>query len=191
MIRRSWLILALALVFTVGTLQAANDREIKHEKREIRQDKREIARTRALHERLVESIDMWHNAWLKSDRSQVRDLRQRMMLALIDDVKKSNYRLNRHESESRRSQIQTRQNQSDRHGSRQEAADDAADMEQAREVVRGKTRLLQALNSTESFSIQYRLLGDYLGLLRRELGMARLELAEDVSELREDRRARP
>ncbi len=39
---------------------------------------------------------------------------------------------------------------------------------------------------TDAFSNKYRLLGDYIDLLRRELGMTRLELAEDIKERHED-----
>jgi hypothetical protein len=41
-----------------------------------------------------------------------------------------------------------------------------------------KEELYQAMNRTDAFSNKYRLLGDYKDLLRRELGMPRLNVAE-------------
>jgi hypothetical protein len=47
------------------------------------------------------------------------------------------------------------------------------------ETLQSKRVLVDAITRTDAFSNKYRLLGDYVGLLRREVGLPKLKLAVD------------
>jgi len=73
---------------------------------------------------------------------------------------------------------------------RADLREDVSDLNQAKQLLSVKERLASTLKQSTAFSNKYRLLGDYLEVLRRELGITRVELAEDVKELHEDRAER-
>ena len=54
-------------------------------------------------------------------------------------------------------------------------------------LLRTKLRLKASFVHSTTFSAKYRLLGDYVEVLRNQLGIVRVELAEDLEELKEDR----
>jgi hypothetical protein len=51
-------------------------------------------------------------------------------------------------------------------------------------ILNSKQVLLYRLKNTESFSLKLRALGNYQELLKKELGLNKVELAEDVREVK-------
>ena len=194
MVKNAWLISTLLVGLAAGGLVAGDGKEVQDSEQKIQQEKREIARTKAKHEHLSHAVDLWHDAWLKGDMDKIRESKHEILVSILDDIKKSSDRISSYGIKSRRSQFEARKQKhlaSRESAERQDGEEEPAEFKRAKEMIQVKTRLLQALNNTVSFSIQYRLLGDYLGLLRRELGMARLELAEDVSKPNDSRNTHP
>ncbi len=57
--------------------------------------------------------------------------------------------------------------------------DEAMDLQIAIKSLNAKESLYRSINKTKAFSNKYRLLGDYINLLRRELELPRLKLATE------------
>jgi len=57
--------------------------------------------------------------------------------------------------------------------------DEALDLQEAIGTLNAKESLYRSINKTKAFSNKYRLLGDYINLLRRELELPRLKLATE------------
>jgi len=68
---------------------------------------------------------------------------------------------------------------------RRDWRDDRADLKKMEGLLKAKERLYTSLRKSQSFSGKYRLLGDYLELLKREVRAEKIEVAEDVRELKE------
>ncbi|MEA3297551.1 MAG: hypothetical protein U9R56_06775 [candidate division Zixibacteria bacterium] len=60
------------------------------------------------------------------------------------------------------------------------------DFNRARKTLKIKQRLMASFVKSSAFSSKYRLRCDYMEIVRREFGMMRVELAEDIEEFRED-----
>ena len=58
-------------------------------------------------------------------------------------------------------------------------SDEALDLQIAISSLNAKESLYRSINKTKAFSNKYRLLGDYINLLRRELELPRLKLATE------------
>lgn len=170
MFRRVWFTLAILLTVTAGTLREAASQELD-------QGRKAVARTQSHHDQLRTGVDLWHDAWLKGDRSKIEQYRQEIFLTLLEDIKLSSQEVSRYANAHRQSSLKSRRGQREDPKDKMEMAAKEAELNRVKEMVQIKTRLLQALNATESFGTQYRLLGDYLGLLRKQLSASRLELA--------------
>lgn len=176
------------LLLAAGSLSARNS-EIGQDRKEIRQDRIELAQTQSAFKKLNRAVDFWHDAWLKGDGKKIEQYEQGFCHIIRDDIEASRRLISRHEDELRRSAAefgQRHDSKAARKDDRADMRDDIADLKRARGLVKVKERLYRTLVRSSAFSNQYRLLGDYLDLLARELGMGRLELAEDIEERHED-----
>lgn len=180
----------VALAFAVGAAAGESYFEKKQDKKEIRQDKGVLGATSAVLDRLTRSIDLWVEANLKGDGKNIHKYETAIFEQIRADIASSRRLVERYEAEVRRSTSEYNRPHDTRAGHRDDRADlrdDVKDLHQARQLLRVKERLASSLHRTTAFSNKYRLLGDYKEVLRRELGMARVELAEDVNELHKDR----
>ena len=132
------------------------------------------------YELLSHSVDLWHDAMLKGDERKTKECRQAIQKFLEEDI------------ESNRSLVKML--------TQQVVVNSAVESNQGKNLVEQKPKtklskadreligrlgnliktkelLIEAMRRTEAFSNQYRLLGDYLDLLRKELDMPRLQYA--------------
>ncbi|MEW6052136.1 MAG: hypothetical protein AB1644_13870 [Candidatus Zixiibacteriota bacterium] len=134
----------------------------------------EYYRSGNLPEKLAYSIDLWHDAILKSDDKRAEECETRMQTLLAVDIAADQQLLG----------ISTPQ----RAVSARELADHSTDslgwisldmetFNQTYDIVYAKQRLYENIKQSDSFSNRYRLLWDYIELTRRELGLPRLRLA--------------
>jgi len=179
----------LVLAFTSGAA-AGNYLEKKQDKSEIRQDKMELVATSAALARLSGTIDRWVEANLTGHNKKANSYEESIFEQIQADIASSQRQLERYEAEvhsSAREYNSLPQSRAARHDDRADLRDDVKDLYLAGRLLKEKERLASSLRKVTTFSNKYRLLGDYMEVMRRELGMAKVELVEDVNELREDR----
>jgi len=179
----------LVLAFASGAA-AGNYLEKKQDKREIRQDKMELVATSAALARLSGTIDRWVEANLTGHNKKAHRYEESILEQIQADIASSRRQLERYEAEVRSSAKEynlLHQSRAARHDDRVDLRDDVKDLHLTGRLLKEKERLASALHKVATFSNKYRLLGDYMEVMRRELGMAKVELVEDANELREDR----
>lgn len=183
------LAIAAGFLLLATTLLAGSRPEKAADRREIRQDKNELYQTGVAMERLTTTMDNWVDANLQGKDKDVDRLEKVILQQIETDIAASRQQIERAETEvisSRREYHPRYQSAASRHDNRLDLKDDVRDLTVTRKLLKAKQQIAASLQKTAAFSNKYRLLGDYIDLLRRELGMTRLELAEDIKERRED-----
>ncbi|MFQ5452983.1 MAG: hypothetical protein ACE5D6_02205 [Candidatus Zixiibacteriota bacterium] len=183
-----YLISALFLVPSIGT--AGNNHELHHDKKEIKQDKKVINYSQNLLDKLSTAIDYWHDAYLKGDRKKITIYEKKINIIIENDIKLTSRKISKAENEVKLSAIESKVNKGSKIARLDDKADlrnDKKDLIKASNLLKVKKRLLHGLRKGDSFSYKYRLLGDYQEIIRRELGIERIELVEDFKELHEDK----
>lgn len=172
-----------------GSAIAADSNEVKADKIELQKDKQEFQQTRMIYKKLHHGVDLWHDANLKGDTDKIRKYRNRLFELIRSDLTNSRQEIARGEAELSRSwkEFKGEQPKSDEKADdRHDLRDDVNDLKQRQLLARTKAKLFVTLKRSEAFSNRFRLLNDYLDLLRGELNINRIEVAEDIKELRED-----
>lgn len=167
---KSILVLTIVVlaVFLVGSVGAANPDELK-------QDKAELKQTKNCLNKLGSLVDKWHEANLDGNEKKVRQLEHAIINTIIKDLNATFHAAERAEKEKREA----------RYGKGSKAClDDETDFAAARIILNSKQVLLYRLKNSDSFSLKLRALANYQELLKKELGMAKVELAEDVREVK-------
>lgn len=180
----------IILAFASSAAAPGNNLEKKQDKREIRQDKRELGATSATLDRLSGTIDHWVEANLIGHNKKARSYEESILEQIQADIASSRQQLERYEAEvhsSAREYNRLPQSRAARHDDRADLSDDVKDLHLAKRLLKEKERLASSLRKVTTFSNKYRLLGDYIEVMRRELGIVKVELVEDANELREDR----
>lgn len=179
---KSMVALTVALVVSLcASVQAAGQQQQSADKKEIIQDKNELKRSRDCLDRLNSLIDRWHEANLEGNEKKIHKYEQAIINTLIKDINATFHWVSNAESERTRSREQVRAGEAPK-----AALDDERDLARVRVLLASKQGVLYKLRESESFSFRYRLLANYQDLLRKELGMVRVELAEDVKDVRID-----
>ncbi|UCG62487.1 MAG: hypothetical protein JSV52_04160 [Candidatus Zixiibacteriota bacterium] len=155
-----------------GTVWAENPDELKQDRREIRSSKASL-------DKLNRLIDKWHEANLAGDNKKVRQYELAIINLFVKDLNATFHALDRAERE----RAKERKGQ-DKGGWVADEKDFAA----ARTILASKQVLLYKWKVSDSFSLKYLVLSNYRRLLKKELGMAALEFAEDVREIKKDKR---
>ncbi len=179
----------LVLTFASGAA-AGNYLEKKQDKRDIRQDKKELRATSAALARLSGTVDRWVEANLTGHNKKARGYEESILEQIQADIVSSKQQLERYEAEvssSAKEYNRPHQSRVVRHDDRADLHDDAKDLHLARQLLKEKERLALSLRKVTAFSNKYRLLGDYMDVMQRELGIIKVELVEDAKEFREDR----
>ena len=174
---------AILVVAFAGT-SFAGDKEIESNFFDIRLDVKEMNRTDRITQDLSHEIDLWHDAILKRNGKRVRK-HQKQIFKLIDsDIKARSIAVGRYEREASKS-VRGIVNgvRADEPVSAEEkyaAKDGIKDLRKARQLVKAKEILYDSIKRTETFSNRFRLLSDYLEIVKRENRMNKIELAEDI-----------
>ena len=180
-------IIAILLVFSV--VFAANGKyEKKQDIKEIHQDKKDIGKTRTTLGKLKQKIDIWHEANLFGNTGLCREKEIEILDILDEDINATKARIEKYRQEVNRSGFESRRahySKVQKIDDRRDFRDDKSDLKTAQNLYKVKKRLYLSLKKTSSFSNKYRLLGDYVSILNREMGLKKLELAEDYQEIRE------
>jgi len=195
MAQKKYYLISFIIMFalTAGVAVAGNYFEKRQDRKEIRQDKKELGATSATYTKLSSNIDRWVEANLKGNDKKAQNYEEVILELIGADITSTRRMIEQHKAEVLRS---TREYNSlhntrvARCDDRADLREDVSDLNQAKQLLSVKERLASTLKQSTAFSNKYRLLGDYLEVLRRELGITRVELAEDVKELHEDRAER-
>ena len=161
--------LASPAALVAGDCRASSDTSLL-----VPESLREYYGTGDLPEKLAYSIDLWHDASLKSDEKRAAECETRIQALLAIDIAADQLLLGistPHRSVSAR-EMANRSGDS--------LGWISLDMEtfnQTYDIVYAKQRLYESIKVSSSFSNRYRLLWDYIELTRRELGLPRLRLA--------------
>jgi hypothetical protein len=180
----------LVSVLTSGAVAAGNYLEKKQDKREISQDKKELGTTSATLDRLSVTIDRWVETNLTGHNKKANSYEESILAQIKADIASSQRQLERFEAEvhsSAKEYNHFHQSPVAHRDDRADLRDDVKDLHLARRLLKEKERLASSLHKAKAFSNKYRLLGDYMEVMRRELDIVRVELAEDVNELHEDK----
>jgi len=185
MVRRISLLAAIFMLAFAGVI-FAGDKNVESSAFDIRFDIREMSRTDKMSQELSHEIDLWHDAILKRNAKRVRKHQKRIFSLIDSDIRARSQAVRRYEREANKSVRNVVENvRADEPVSASEkyaAKDDIKDLRKARQLVKAKEILFDSIKRTETFSNRYRLLGDYLEIVRRENRMNRIELAENSSQ---------
>ena len=128
---------------------------------------------------VAEQIDQAFEAWVEATLNGVDDvalLKERSLLEVL------RYDLNMTEARVRelaRQAVLAQDSGSSRRF--EDAAVSRADFKEALSCLKAKRAIIGSLERTEAFSNKYRLFGDYLAVIRQELGLRPVKLAESES----------
>ncbi|MFH1686923.1 MAG: hypothetical protein ABIE70_05305 [bacterium] len=158
--------------------------------REIAKDRQSLEAGKSRIKQLSHLIDLWHDANLKGDQSKIDQLAQQLEEMLHRDMDATARAISQAQAEKARSAREFHRGHrhwSEKVDDKRDLSDDIHDADQLRETLKVKKRLAASISKSPAFSNRYRLLGDYMDVMRHEVGMTRLELAEDIGELDQDR----
>jgi hypothetical protein len=165
-----------------GQLQKRSDRQ------ELGRGGQALAEVKSTVARLTRAIDLWHEANIHNAARLVKE-REKEILNIVEADIRSNatfvltcrLEVDRSERELEGPHATAAGKADDRRDWR----DDRANLKRMEGILKVKERLYTSLRRSESFSSKYRLLGDYVDMLRQELRSQKIEVAEDVSEAQE------
>lgn len=155
---------------------------------ELRGDRKEINQTRATYDLLSHTIDLWHDANLKGTGARIEQYEKEIVSIAKNDIRTSEILVAQYRHEVVRSRAEASRPNTSRVGrvdDRTDLRDDRQDAKQARTIVQVKQRLIASFVKSTQFSNKYRLINDYLAVLKGELKAHQVELAEDVREFKE------
>lgn len=118
------------------------------------------------------AIDHWYDAILSGDDGQAHKCEKQLLKTLKADINRSQEQVQRLSS-----QLTSPEAKSPVVDSSLNPLKDS--LEQLKTLLTTKQMLVDAIARTDALSNKYRLLGDYVGLLRREVGLPKLKLAVD------------
>jgi len=184
------ILVALASLALGGVAVASGNAEKKQDRVEVKKDQQHLKTTKKNLRRLAHTVDLWHDANLKGDQNAVSKWTRDMYQILQEDVNSTQAMVSACEREvgqSAREFQSGHRRWSEKIDDRQDLTDDQKDLLKAQQMLGAKKRLIKSWSNSEAFSNKYRLINDYLGLMRTQTGMKRMELAEDIGELHEGR----
>lgn len=181
MLTRSILV-TLLLVLPAAGATAGSTPEKAADKQEIKQDHQFLKHIRKTLDELDRAIDLWHDANLKGGDKKIALAHEKIQQILQADITTSWDRIGESEIEVFKSAEEFKSTPSTGNGHKDGRVDlrgDIKNLKQAKIVLRTKERLYSSIEKSSAFSNKYRLLGDYTDVLKKQLGLSRIELAED------------
>jgi len=191
MVRRLVFITA-GLILALAVMGFAGDNSVVSNsvKKEFRFDVRESERTNEVVKNLSHEIDLWHDSALKRNGKRMRAHEKRIFEIIEADIQARDRVIYRYENEAGGS-IKDVVSQPGPAAmapavEKREMQDDIKDLRKAKQLVKAKELLFDSIKRTDTFSNRYRLLGDYLEIVKRESRMNGVELAEDAVQGKKD-----
>ena len=163
MYTRSWLAM-VALTAGVATIVSADPRKSSPDSNQYRNSV-------SVADSLNVTIDQWYDAALH-DQGRAHGFEKQLLKSLQKDIDNTQGRIRQ-----LRDQISSSGGQISSTDSVPNPLSDS--LTRLSEIVRTKRALVDAITRTDALSNKYRLLGDYVGLIRREVGLPKLKLAVD------------
>ncbi|HEX2898071.1 MAG TPA: hypothetical protein VHP63_08495 [candidate division Zixibacteria bacterium] len=191
MVRRL-ILTAAGLVLALSICAMAGDNGVASAaaKKEFRFDVREAERTATVEKNLSHEIDLWHDSALKRNGKRMRAHEKRIFDMIQDDLQARDRLIYRYENEAAGSVKNVVQEPGTVSAApaveKRQAVNDIKDLRKARQLLKAKELLFDSIKRTDTFSNRYRLLGDYLEIVRRESRLNTVELAEDGHELNKE-----
>lgn len=186
MVRRLVIVFAGLFLFGAISALAGNGDNVKVNA-EFRFDVKEAERTESVFKDLSHEIDLWHDAALKRNGKRMRSHEKRIFDLVENDIQARDRVVFRYENEKNASvHNAVKDGQPGQRVNVNESSqirDDVKDLRKARQLVKAKQMLYDSIKRTDTFSNRYRLLGDYLEIVKRESRLNRVELAEDASDV--------
>lgn len=137
-------------------------------------------------DKLTKLIDEWHAAVLASERGRSERIENKILSVISEDITSQQMRVRElaHEVTSEPPVKSSADQGVDGKEYRENPVPNDAAENEFREhhtLLKAKQIIARSVRNSKAFSNKYRLLGDYVDLLRRELGMARVKWANNAS----------
>ncbi len=174
-------LLLMAVLLVSASVAAAGPGQCEHKQSEsqIEQDQNNLASTKLTLKRLTHAVDLWHDANLKGDRTAIEKCEMALQDLMEHDLDLTQAQLSQDGKAAAQSALGFKR------GARSwsEQVDDQNDLGKEKQLFGAKKRLANTWANSDAFSNKYRLINDYLDVLRRQTGTERIQLAEDTEEL--------
>lgn len=115
------------------------------------------------------TIDLWHDASLKADNKAVAEHKQMMFDIISDDIKENYQSVSYAKLDASYTKEETK------NSANKNLVDDLNNDENS---LKTKKLLLASLKNSKSFAYSYRLLADYLQLLKNDIDANKIEIAD-------------
>jgi hypothetical protein len=126
-------------------------------------------------ENLSHHIDLWHDAILKGNREKAGHYEREIQRILRSDIRETRKAV-RYYARRAAAESSLEDDQEQVSGDGQETAVEFA-LRRSVSLLSSKTQLSRSFDRTDAFSNKYRLVNDYVGLLRKQLEMPQPKLA--------------
>jgi hypothetical protein len=180
------LIILIIALFSTGNIALADSRDENTEVGDQASHELDsIFRPQTTHDLLSYTVDLWHDAKLKGDKRKVREYAAEIDRILVRDIKAGKQLLKmivREPVVDKEADRGGSENLLEETNQKRLSKEDRQYIEQMVSIISTKEALLDSMRRSTAFSNRYRLLGNYINLLRRELGMSRLKFAHDNEE---------
>ncbi len=167
------LLLIWVTMATAGTLSVAQD--TKQPAEQLSRNSTDIEMTM---ENLLHHVDLWHDAILKGDRQRVRYYEQEIRGILRSDITATEQTVRHYARKAALAKHKQTQDQQPV-GVKSTKATERRLFRQSLTLLNTKEHLSRSFIRTEAFSNKYRLINDYIDLLRKQLDMPHPELASE------------
>ncbi len=139
-------------------------------------------------DRLEHAVDLWHDANLKGNRAGAEEKYESILVLLGQDIVSSRRMLRLFAQERLLQHSATdieEKNLLESNGHEAEMEVERKEIEQLAALINTKVAIKDAIDRSKVFSNRYRLLGDYINLLRKELDIPKVKLALEMAEAEE------
>ena len=174
MFRILFMTLSIILIcFAIGLSEDNNNQETWNSIIETQQANGDIKQTETSLVKLAHYIDLWHKANLKGDRKLILSYEEDILDVIKFDIRTSQAFVTYNEKK-----------EADENDKSTYLYDPGwKNINKMSSILKAKKRLAGSFTRTTSFSNKLRLLGDYQELMRRELDLSRVKLAEDWEDM--------
>lgn len=171
-----------SLLILLATVASADSNQ------DTKQSGKQINSTIVAFNNLSLAIDFWHDASLKGNRKAVLEHTEMIHEIISEDIKDSYTSISYAKLEASYSKEKNKDNQNNNSkiDEKHDFKNNKRDLQNEESVLNAKKMLLSALKKSKSFGYSYRLLADYLQLLKQELDAEKIELAGDDAESNDD-----
>ncbi len=157
----------LVILFSFGFTDDNNNQKIWDNIVETQQVDRDSKQIKVSMVKLSHFVDLWHKANLKGDNKKVFQYEQDILAVVQYDLQVS------HKFVSKKEQMQLKGKMNKTHVKAN------SNLGKMNSIYNAKKRLIGSFSKSTSFSNKLRLVGDYRELMRRELDLSIVRLAED------------